>query len=87
MGPSVRVCQERWMVLDPPPLVAPHLASHLLRPQYGVEGPQLLAHLVETEVISFFVLHKKTLCCVLLRRKPVFYVEFGNNSMYTKETL
>ena len=23
MGPSVRVCLERWMVLDPPPLVAP----------------------------------------------------------------
>lgn len=44
MGPSVRVCQERWMVLDPPPLMAPHLASHLLRPQYGVEDPQLLAH-------------------------------------------
>ena len=44
MEPSVRVCQERWIVLDPPPVVAPHLASHLLRPHYGVEAPQLLEH-------------------------------------------
>ena len=44
MEPSVRVCQERWIVLDPPPVVAPHLASRLLRPHCGVEAPQLLAH-------------------------------------------
>ena len=30
---------------------------------------------------------KNSFCCVLLRREPVFYVEFDNNSVYIKKTL